>query len=307
MGQETNLTLRQIEIVRAMMITGSITGAARFLNVAQPGVSRALKHIEAGLGISLFIKHGGRLVPAPEAQDIFFQVQEVYDKLKHFNFAMEQLRRGRNVELSIGSVPSIAQIMVPRAISRFREKFPDIKIKIELLKIEEAVDYLMLRRGDVVCMSSQLENASIEFAPLARGTLLCVADRTHPLAQMSAVSVRDIVAHPLIGIDPKDPYGRIMADLFYKQNLTYDIPIQARFGSTVIGLVKQKLGIAVLDSFTVEDIETSHPTLAVIPIREKTSFQTFVARRRDIELSGFSQQFIAILRQLMSASKRPAI
>ena len=67
------LTLRQIEIVRAVMVAGSIAGAARLLNIAQPGVSRTMKHLETTLGIKLFVKKAGRYVPTSEARDIFTQ------------------------------------------------------------------------------------------------------------------------------------------------------------------------------------------------------------------------------------------
>ena len=56
---------------------------------------------------------------------------------------------------------------------------------------------------------------------------------------------------PLIGIDPNDPYGRIMAEIFARKKLSYDITIRARFGTTVCALVKAGLGIAVIDQFTV--------------------------------------------------------
>ena len=48
------LTLRQIEVIRAVMLTGTIAGAARLLNVAPPGLSRLMKHTEDSLGAKLF-------------------------------------------------------------------------------------------------------------------------------------------------------------------------------------------------------------------------------------------------------------
>ncbi|ADZ70928.1 LysR family transcriptional regulator [Polymorphum gilvum] len=293
------LTLRQIEILRAIMITGSITGAARFLGVAQPGVSRMLKHMEAGLGINLFVRQAGRLVPAPEAKDIFAQVQEVYRGLENLNHTVEQFRRGQDVELSLGSVPSIAQAMVPRAITRLKARFPDIRVNIELLKVEEAVDFLMLRKGELVCMSYRFDHPSIAFLPLARGELVCLAHKDHPIAAQAAVSAADIARYPLIGIDPKDPYGGILAGLLDSRGLAYDIVIRARFGVTVIGLVRQNLGIAVLDSFTTQDLQDDSDGLVVLPIDEPTPFQTYVAIRNDIEPSGFSSAFIDCLRREM--------
>jgi DNA-binding transcriptional LysR family regulator len=65
------LTLRLIEVIRAVMLTGTIAGAARLLNVAAPGLSRLMKHTQDVLGAKLFFRRGGRFVPAPEAQSIF--------------------------------------------------------------------------------------------------------------------------------------------------------------------------------------------------------------------------------------------
>jgi DNA-binding transcriptional LysR family regulator len=113
------------------MATGSVSGAARLLNVAQPGISRALKYLESSLGLSLFIRQGGGYVPAAEARDIFNQVQEVYAKLENLRNAVLQLQRGCNVELSIGSVPSIAHAMVPMALARLKKQFPDIRMNVE--------------------------------------------------------------------------------------------------------------------------------------------------------------------------------
>lgn len=59
------LTLRQIEVIRAIMVTGSIAGAARLLNVAAPGISRLMKYSEDSPGVRLCDRRSGRYVPTP--------------------------------------------------------------------------------------------------------------------------------------------------------------------------------------------------------------------------------------------------
>lgn len=291
------LTLRQIEIVRAVMVAGSIAGAAWLLNIAQPGISRTMKHLESSLGIRLFARKGGRYVPAPEARDVFGRLQDVHAKLEDLQSAIRQLGRGRDVELAIGSVPSIANVMVPRAIAELRKRYPDLRIDIDLIKIEDAIDYLMLARGELAVMSYRFDHPAILFEPLARGHLACVAPLGHPLAARKVVAAADMVAYPLIGIDPNDPYGGIMAGIFTRQSLSYDIGIRARFGTTVLALVRQGLGIAVLDAFTVA--ATRSDDVAIIPIAEPTDFQTYVARRADHALSSFAEAFVTQLRRIM--------
>ncbi|MBP2233623.1 DNA-binding transcriptional LysR family regulator [Sinorhizobium kostiense] len=291
------LTLRQIEVIRSVMVAGTIAGAARLMNVTQPGVSRTMKHIESSLGIKLFVKKAGRYVPTSEARDIFTQLQEVHRKVEDLQVSIGQLERGRGVELALGSVPSIANVMVPHAVAVLRRHYPDILVNFEILKIEEAIDYLMLARGEVVVMSYFFDHPSITFEPLAKGRLVCIASKDHPIASRTAISPREIAEHALIGIDPKDPYGAIMAGIFEREKLEYRISIRARFGTTVCALVRQNLGIAVIDAFTVADM-TDHG-LAIIPISEKTDFQTYVAYRSDAALSSYAESFVTMLRRVM--------
>jgi DNA-binding transcriptional LysR family regulator len=103
----------------------------------------------------------------------------------------------------------------------------------------------------------------------------------------------------MIGIDPNDPYGRIMADIFARKRLSYDITIQARFGTTVCALVKAGLGIAVIDQFTVA--HGGYPGVELLRIVEPTRFDTYVAVKRGAPLSLHVEHFIECLRSEMRA------
>ncbi len=305
------LTLRQIEVIRAIMITGSVGGAARLLNVSSPGISRVMKHAEALLGLKLFSKKGGRYTPTREASDIFTQINGVYDKVEDLEFVIKRLKRGADLELKIGSVPSISHVMVPRAIADVRRKFPNLLIDVDILKIEEATDYLLLGKGEVVAVSHKLDHPMLTFEPLAKGRLKCIVPQDHPLARREQVSADEIVQYPLIGIDPNDPYGRIMAGIFADHALSYQVTIRARFGSTVCALVTNGLGVAIIDEFTLAG--GNWPGVRAIEIGEPTVFQTYVAYRKDATLSSYCLRFVASLRSHMerlveapSAPKRSA-
>ena len=59
------MTLRQVEVIRAVMVTGTIGGAARLLNVSAPGISRLVKYTEKSLGVRFFQRQNGRYFPTP--------------------------------------------------------------------------------------------------------------------------------------------------------------------------------------------------------------------------------------------------
>ena len=171
------MTLRQVEVIRAVMVTGTIGGAARLLNVSAPGISRLVKYTEKSLGIRFFQRQNGRYFPTPEAQNIFEQINGVYKKVDDLTEIISKIGHGALSELRIGSVPSISQVMVPRAIERVRRRYPDLRIDINILKIEEAVDYLLLGRGDCVAMSSAARSLRPRFP--AAGVGRVVLHRAH--------------------------------------------------------------------------------------------------------------------------------
>jgi DNA-binding transcriptional LysR family regulator len=279
------------------MLTGTIAGAARLLNVAAPGLSRLMKHTEDSLGAKLFSRRGGRFVPAPEATSIFAQINELHRNLENLHFAIGALERGEGAEFKFGATPSIAQLMAPLAVADLRQRYPDLLIDFDILKLEDAIDFLLLGRGEVAAVSSRLEHPAITFEPLAQGALFCVVAENHPLASRNRIAAAEIAAHPLIGIDPRDPYGRILTNIFARARLEYQAPIKARFGATVCALVRQNLGIGVIDGFTLA--EQNSLGLRVIPIEEDTTFRTYVAFRNDTTLSSVAEFFIASLRTRM--------
>lgn len=299
---QRQLTLRQIEIIRAIMVSGSIAGAARLLHVSQPGLSRAMKHVESILKIKLFARTGGRYTPSPEARRVFAQLNEIYQKLNDLHYSIEQLEQGRDVEFAFGSVPSLANWMVPRAVDRLSSQYPELQFNIETLKIEEAVDYLLLERGELVCMSYRFEHPALDFQPLSTGELVCLVHRDHPLAGRDSVDAAEIAQHPLIGIDPRDPYGGILTRVFDRQGLEYRIRMRVRFGTMAIKLVQQNLGVAVLDNFTLANLGDAESDLRVLRIEDETRFDTYVAFRKGVELSSFAERFIEALRSEMAGN-----
>ncbi|MGV4795447.1 LysR family transcriptional regulator [Rhizobium sp. F40D2] len=297
------LTLRQIEIIRAIMVTGTIAGAAKLLNISAPGVSRLMKYTEDMVGVPLFNRRHGRYVPTPEARNVFDLLDNIHLKVEDLQNAIGRLGRGEGRELSFASVPSIANVMVPRAVERLKRRFPDIGIEIDILKIEQSIDYLLLGRGEVVAISSRFDHSIIDFAPLATGRLFCIVPLDSALAQQDSIRPVDIVKHPLIGIDPNDPYGRIMTEIFRREGLSFDMKIKTRFGITVGSLVAAGLGIAIIDEFTaaygkMRDVKC-------LEIEAKTTFSTYAAYRNDVALSVYAEALIELLRSEMRTVSSP--
>ncbi len=79
------MDLRKLEAFREVMLTGSVTEAARNMGRTQPAVSNLIAGLENCVGYKLFERRGGRLHPVPEAH--FLLAEAAPSLKKSANFA----------------------------------------------------------------------------------------------------------------------------------------------------------------------------------------------------------------------------
>lgn len=296
------LTLRQIEVIRAVMLTGTISGAADLLSVSAPGISRLVKHTEESLGLRLFERKAGLFVPAAEATAVFEQVRRVYSGVENLNRTIAALQKGDEARLSFASAPSVAQFIAARVLRSVRGRFPQLFIDLNILKIEETVDYLLLEQGEFVVMSTTVPSAAIETEEVAAGGLVAIVPDGHPLAEQRAVSVHDLVQFPLVGIDPADPYGATLHRPFVEAGLNPRHAMRGRFAQTVVSLVRHGLGVALIDEFSVAEVYM--PGLTRLPLIEKADLRIFIARKQGRVLSSFAEETVRQFRHELARASQ---
>ncbi|THD73945.1 LysR family transcriptional regulator [Thalassobius vesicularis] len=296
------ITLRQVEVIRAVMLRGTISGAAELLGVSAPGISRLVKHTEETLGLRLFERRAGLFVPSVEAGKVFDQIREVYKGVANLQSAIDSLQKGEEVQLSFASAPSVAQFIAARALRTIRSRYPDLYIDLNILKIEETADYLLLERGEFVIMSSAIHNPGIQNEKLAHGRVMAILPENHPLADRDVVSVHDLANDALVGIDPSDPYGRIVSRPFHEAGIDIRHSMRGRFAQTIVSLVRHGLGVALIDEFSVAEVYL--PGIVRKPILEETFIDIYAVTKKDRVLSNFAEYSIKQFRkELLDAGR----
>lgn len=294
------ITLRQVEMIRAVMLRGTISGAAEHLGVSAPGVSRLIKHTEESLGIRLFERRAGLFVPSVEAGAVFDQIREVYKGVENLQSALGSLKKGKDVRLSFACAPSVAQFIAARAIRTIRGHYPDLFIDLNILKIEETLDYLLLERGEFVIMSSPVDNPGIKNTKIATGRIVAVLPEGHPLAEKQVLTVQELAQEPLIGVDPSDPYGAALNQPFRDAGIEPQHSIRGRFAQTVVSLVRHGLGVALIDEFSVAEVYL--PGLVRRPVVGTQPVSIYVVAKKGRAMSTFSEYAICQFSKELSSS-----
>ncbi|GAU80196.1 LysR family transcriptional regulator [Bosea sp. BIWAKO-01] len=238
---------RQLEVFRMVMRCGTITSAARALNVSQPALSQILLHTEDELGLKLFQRVKGRLIPTPEAEELFPEVDRLFGDLAGLRRRAQDLRLGKSgvVRLAASAPPSLS--LVPEALRHFRAAHADIRILSFVVPAEVIV--VMIDRGDAglgIAMTDQTIPL-IDTEIIGHTQIVCVLPVGHALAQRDAIDAADLVGETLISYRAESLPGQLLRDALGREGVPFQPEIEIDVSIIALAFVQQGLGIAIVD------------------------------------------------------------
>jgi len=292
-----SLNLRQIEVFRAVMTTGSISGASQLLFVSQPAVSRLLSHTEARVGFALFERVKGRLYATPEAKKLFREVELVYAGMQRVNQLARDLGDHREGILNIVSSPSVGQMLIPHAIASFRHNNPQVKITFQFLGYAPLVERILNHQADIGVTILPVEHPNLEAVPLGSGRLVCIYPCNHPLSRRPVLAVSDLLPYPLISYDRDTPFGALVSTLFATAGEVLRPAVEVGSPQNACALVQAGAGIALVDEFSVRSWPAGQ--LAVRPVLNAPVLHANLVHLRFEPMSQLAQAFVPVLRNLM--------
>ena len=290
----SSFNLRQIEIFRAVMTTGTISGASQLLFVSQPAVSRLLSHTEQRVGFALFERIKGRLYATPEAKKLFHEVEAVYHAVQRVNELAADLVKNRSGILNIVSSLSLGQVLIPRAIAQFRALHPDVKLTFQCLNYPHLRERLLNHQADLGVIFLPMEHPNLTSTPLCRNRLVCILPVGHELTRLDTLSLADLRPFPLISYEKETPFGVIVENMYRDAGETMNSPIQVGSPQNAGALVVMGAGIALVDEFSVRGLAESRQVV-VRQVENAPILQANLVHTRFDPMSQLTQAFITQL------------
>jgi DNA-binding transcriptional LysR family regulator len=245
--------LKHIEVFNAVMLTGSVSAAARLLHVTQPAVTQTLQSAELQLGYALFTRQRNRLVPTREGEALYPEVQRLMSQLESVRRLASALGSGAGSELRLLIVPSLAVSALPAALELFRQRHPDMPVAIRTLHSAEIARAIALQEGDVGIVYGNTPHPMLHSEPVAVGRLVCVSRLRSPRTdRRTTVALEEVLREPFIRIDERDPLGAMLADQWARFGLAPQSGITVQTHHIAMVLAEQGFGPAIIDSFTAQ-------------------------------------------------------
>ncbi len=284
------MRLRQIEVFHAVYANGSISAAARGLNVSQPAVSKVLRHTESQLGISLFNLVRGRLVPTDEAHALFREVDEVFGRISSLQVTANNLRNTGSGHLRIGVAPSLGLEVAPRAIAAFRTKYPNVTFDVKTLHHNDTSRALYERECDLSIGYDPPEHPRLKLEKLSAARLYLICQPGKFSSDKSSLKLNELSGMDIVSVNGSGPIGDLVEAALEKAQVDVRKIISVSTYYIAAALVRFGSGVAIVDQFTAQSMASDG--LEALSISPEMQFGVHAIWLEDRPPSRLGLQFV---------------
>lgn len=291
------MNLRQIEVFKAVMSTGSVSDASRLLHVSVPAVSRVLSHTESRLGFLLFERVKGRLHPTAEARRLFLEVEHVYKGVQRIERLTHELAERRHGLLSVVSSPSIGQMILPMALNRFHATHPGVRMHFDCLSYDLLKERLLTKQVDVGVSILPVDHPNLHTVPIAQSRLMCICRSDHPLAESQSVTQKALLEYEIITYPPHTPFGARVEKWFAQANAMPLVSMEVGSPQNACSVVQAGGGVALVDEFSMAGRDNAN--IVAIPVLNAQPIVADLVYLRTTPLSPVADVFVQVLRGVL--------
>lgn len=244
----TTLDLRKLKVLVAVAKTRSATIAGQQLHIGQSAVSQTLKEIQEELGIVLFERVGRGLMPTAAGEKLAAEGQRVLAALTRTNTVASALQRGEQNEIVVGVMTAFIHGEIARCIARFSTRHQHLSLGLETHDRNELIERVLNGKLDIAVVIGGIREPGIKtFATIAM-RVVCITPKGHPLAQLTAVRERDLMAYRQIILTRDSPLRMALeaAGIATNKQQHYGT-IRAGTQRAIVTMVEMGAGVALVD------------------------------------------------------------
>lgn len=246
-------TLRHFRYLEALAEEGHFGRAAARVGIAQPPFSQQISKLEKDLGVPLVERRPVvRLTPAGEA--FVSTGRRLAAQLADGLADTLRIGTGEKGRLRLGFAASTLMTRLPRALRRFRDRYPDVEFELRELSTAGQVQALAAGELDLgVTREVRDPHPLVECVPLIRERLVAVLPPGHRLERRKRIHLAELTSDPFVFFSAAVAPGlhETLSDLFVESQFKPRLVMEALEWITIVGLVEAGVGVSIVpESFT---------------------------------------------------------
>ncbi|MBT5185688.1 MAG: LysR family transcriptional regulator [Kordiimonadaceae bacterium] len=244
------MRLRQIEIFNAVYSCGSISGAARQLNIAQPTASKILKHAEDQLGFLLFRRVRGRLIATSEAKILFKETEIIYKQITKLKSTSENLKNPSDGKIRLVSVAALSIEILPKLIQKYRSENPKAQFIYQTDHFNHMISTLHEYDKEIGFALNPPKVEGITETIIGESEMVCIYGNGEFDHHPGRLKLNDLSGFDYVSIEDSGPLSELLDQHLSHESISYQSKIIAQTYFVARSLVALGSGVAIVDKCT---------------------------------------------------------
>lgn len=253
-----------LEIIQAVDQHGSLTAAAKKLNLTQSALSHTINKLERQQNTEVWQRDGRSLRLTQAGEYLLTVANRVLPQLIHAEERMRQFGEGERGTLRIGMECHPCYQWLLKVVAPYLEKWPDVDVDVKQKFQFGGIGALFGYEIDILVTPDPLNRPSLHFEPVFDYEQVLAVGREHKLARVAYAQPKQLLNETLISypvpIERQDIYNHFLIPAgirpkHHKMIETTDIMLQ---------MVASGRGIAALPRWLVDEYADR---IAVTPVR----------------------------------------
>lgn len=292
------MNFKQLETFRAVMLTGSMTIAAKQLHTSQPNVSRVIGKLEAEIGFELFDRFAGRVQPTKAGEAFFREVERAFMGLDSMADSARAIRELGQGVLRVAAAASIAMSALPIAIRLFHERYPRIRVVVDANESSVIANWVATQHSDIGFVAYVSDKPGVVASVIHTENAACIVPSGHRLAERHCLAPEDLEGERFISL-PTGSASRIAVDSLFS-SVRRVMVLETAYAVTICRMVNEGLGVSLVNPIVSRT--TKFPGIVSIPFRPEIPFKSYMLRPQLAPRDTHSDFFVDCVKKAFRAT-----
>ena len=192
-----HITIRQLQIVDAIVQLSSYSLAAERLHMTQPAVSMQMKQLENNTGITLFKRQGKQVILTEVGESIYQKCRQLTAAHENLIETIDDIKNFHRGRIKV-SATTTSNHLITQMIACFSKEHRDIKVSLKITNREKLLLQLKNFEPDLVLMGEPPPKLNLSHDRLILNPLVVIAHINHPYANKTSIPFKKIAQHEFV-------------------------------------------------------------------------------------------------------------
>ncbi|PQJ23272.1 LysR family transcriptional regulator [Tenacibaculum sp. SG-28] len=247
--------------------------AAEKLFISQPGLSRQIKQLEAGIGVTLFDRHNRSVVLTEAGKYLQSEITKNLNSLGAIFEHAKLIDAGKDGNLTFGYVGSAMQRIIPELLIKMKTQYPNISFGLHEMDNKRQMESLLTNDIDIGFVRMERVPRSFHVKTLLIEPFCLVLPKVHHINSENFTSLQAFKDASFILFDPKYSvsYYEKVLQIFDDAGFSPIVSHNTIHADSIYKLVASGLGVSIVPKSLTSKYQEDVQFIPLINVAQRTA------------------------------------